>query len=79
MATWGSSCLTTRGCWRPASCTTATGSALSVGRTLSARVVATVLRGQTIYRDGRLVGEPRGRLLIQRLNETSLIAAPATR
>jgi allantoinase len=35
-----------------------------IGRKLSARVVATVLRGHTIYRDGRLVGESRGRLLI---------------
>jgi allantoinase len=34
-----------------------------VGRTLSARVVATVLRGEVIYRDGAMVGEPRGRLL----------------
>jgi allantoinase len=34
-----------------------------IGRTLSARVVATVLRGQPIYRDGAMVGEPRGRLL----------------
>ncbi len=34
-----------------------------VGRRLSARVIATVLRGQTIYRDGQLVGEPCGRLL----------------
>ena len=34
-----------------------------LGRTLSARVVATILRGHTIYRDGRLVGDPRGRLV----------------
>lgn len=34
-----------------------------LGRTLSARVVATILRGHTIYRGGRLVGEPRGRLI----------------
>jgi allantoinase len=34
-----------------------------LGRTLSARVMATILRGQTIYRSGRLVGEPRGRLV----------------
>jgi len=34
-----------------------------VGRTLSARVRATYLRGDLIYRDGRLVGPPRGRLL----------------
>jgi allantoinase len=34
-----------------------------LGRTLTARVVGTILRGQTIYRDGRLVGDPRGRLV----------------
>jgi allantoinase len=34
-----------------------------VGRTLSARVCATYLRGELIYQDGRLVGPPRGRLL----------------
>jgi allantoinase len=34
-----------------------------VGRTLSARVRSTVLRGQVIYRDSRTVGAPRGRLL----------------
>jgi allantoinase len=34
-----------------------------VGRTLPARVVRTVLRGHTVYADGRLVGEPCGRLV----------------
>jgi allantoinase len=34
-----------------------------LGRTLNARVVATILRGEPIYRDGHLVGEPRGRLI----------------
>lgn len=34
-----------------------------VGRTLSARVAWTILRGEPIYREGELVGEPRGRLL----------------
>ena len=34
-----------------------------VGRTLTARVVATILRGAPIYRDGELIGEPRGRLI----------------
>ena len=34
-----------------------------VGRRLTARVVATILRGEPIYRDGELVGEPRGRLV----------------
>jgi allantoinase len=34
-----------------------------LGRTLTARVVATILRGRPIYRDGRLVGDPHGRLV----------------
>jgi allantoinase len=34
-----------------------------VGRELTWRVVRTLLRGQTIYRDGQLVGEPIGRLV----------------
>jgi allantoinase len=34
-----------------------------LGRTLTARVVATLLRGQTIYLDGRLVGDRHGRLI----------------
>jgi allantoinase len=34
-----------------------------VGRTLSARVVGTILRGEPIYRDGELIGARRGRLL----------------
>jgi allantoinase len=34
-----------------------------VGRELRARVRTTLLRGETIYRDGRAVGPPRGRLL----------------
>jgi allantoinase len=34
-----------------------------VGRTLRGRVVATLLRGVTIAREGRVVGEPRGRVL----------------
>ncbi len=34
-----------------------------LGRTLTARIVATILRGQTIYRDGQLVGDPRGQLV----------------
>jgi allantoinase len=33
------------------------------GRTLSARVVRTILRGPTVYADGQIVGEPRGRLV----------------
>ena len=35
-----------------------------VGRTLRARVVRTILRGRTVFADGRLVGEPRGRLVV---------------
>jgi allantoinase len=34
-----------------------------VGRQLTARVVRTVVRGHTVYADGELVGEPRGRLV----------------
>jgi allantoinase len=34
-----------------------------IGRTLSARVRRTILRGATVYADGQLVGEPRGRLV----------------
>ncbi len=34
-----------------------------VGRELTARVRQTILRGQTVYRDGELVGPPRGRLI----------------
>ena len=34
-----------------------------IGRTLRARVVRTILRGRTIFADGRLVGEPFGRLV----------------
>lgn len=34
-----------------------------VGRTLRGRVVATLLRGTTIYRDGTIVSPPSGRLL----------------
>jgi allantoinase len=34
-----------------------------VGRTLGSRVVRTVLRGQTIYRDGKLVARPIGKLV----------------
>ena len=35
-----------------------------VGRTLSARVARTFVRGRTAFRDGRIVGPPAGRLLI---------------
>jgi allantoinase len=34
-----------------------------VGRDLTWRVVRTLLRGQTVYHDGQLVGEPIGRLV----------------
>jgi allantoinase len=34
-----------------------------VGRELTWRVVRTLLRGQTVYHDGQLVGEPIGRLV----------------
>lgn len=35
-----------------------------VGRTLSARVARTLVRGRTIYENGRIIGPPAGRLLI---------------
>jgi allantoinase len=34
-----------------------------LGRTLSARVVRTLVRGRTVFADGRVVGPPAGRLL----------------
>ena len=33
------------------------------GRPLKGRVVRTLVRGTTVYRDGRIVAEPLGRLL----------------
>jgi allantoinase len=33
------------------------------GRALRGRVVRTILRGRTIARDGRVVGEPSGRVV----------------
>jgi allantoinase len=35
-----------------------------LGRTLNARVARTLVRGQTVFADGRIVGAPAGRLLI---------------
>jgi allantoinase len=35
-----------------------------VGRTLRARVTRTLVRGRTVFADGRIVGPPTGRLLI---------------
>jgi allantoinase len=35
-----------------------------VGRTLRGRVVRTLVRGRTIFRDGEVVGEPAGRLVV---------------
>jgi allantoinase len=35
-----------------------------LGRTFSARVARTLLRGRTVFADGRIVGPPAGRLLI---------------
>ncbi len=34
-----------------------------VGRELTARVRCTIVRGEPVYRDGRLIGTPRGRLV----------------
>jgi allantoinase len=43
-----------------------------VGRSLSARVVRTLVRGQTVFANGRIVGPPAGRLLIPAIEtETS--------
>ena len=47
----------------PRTCTSATRSRRSSGGTLRARVVRTILRGRTVFADGRLVGEPAGRLV----------------
>lgn len=41
-----------------------------VGRTLSARIARTLVRGRTVFADGRLVGPPTGRLLIPNTTET---------
>jgi allantoinase len=35
-----------------------------LGRTLGARVARTLVRGRTVFADGRIVGPPAGRLLI---------------
>lgn len=40
-----------------------------VGRTLSARVVRTLVRGRTVFADGRIVGPPTGRLLTPNATE----------
>jgi allantoinase len=37
-----------------------------VGRELTARVIRTIVRGETVYADGGLVGDPRGRLITPR-------------
>jgi allantoinase len=38
-----------------------------VGRRLRGRIVRTILRGETVARDGRIVGAPRGRILAEPL------------
>ncbi|HUA07318.1 MAG TPA: allantoinase AllB [Solirubrobacteraceae bacterium] len=40
-----------------------------LGRTLGARVVRTLVRGRTVFADGRIVGPPFGRLLIPTTKE----------
>ena len=40
-----------------------------LGRTLSARVARTLVRGRTVFADGRIVGPPAGRLLIPTTTE----------
>jgi allantoinase len=42
-----------------------------LGRTLSARVARTLVRGRTVFADGRIVGPPAGRLLIPTLETES--------
>lgn len=39
---------------------------IHTGRTLLGRPVATFLRGQLVYRDGQIIGEPRGQWLTRR-------------
>jgi len=34
-----------------------------VGRTLTGRVVQTILRGKTIFKDGKIIGTNRGQLI----------------
>jgi allantoinase len=41
-----------------------------VGRELTARVTSTILRGEVVYRDGAVIGAPRGRLLRPSRNGT---------
>jgi allantoinase len=38
-----------------------------VGRRLRGRIVRTILRGETVALDGRIVGAPRGRILAEPL------------
>jgi len=40
-----------------------------VGRTVSARVVRTLVRGRTVFADGRIAGPPAGRLLTPNATE----------
>jgi allantoinase len=42
-----------------------------VGRTLSARVARTLVRGRTVFADGRIIGPPAGRLLIPAIKTES--------
>jgi hypothetical protein len=43
-----------------------------VGCGLRGRIVRTILRGQTIQLDGKLIDEPRGRFLCRRGGATEL-------
>ena len=43
-----------------------------IGRELTARVVHTIVRGQTVYADGELVGEPCGRLVTPEVSGSAL-------
>jgi allantoinase len=42
-----------------------------LGRTLSARIARTLVRGRTVFADGRIVGPPAGRLLIPAIETES--------
>ena len=42
-----------------------------VGRALTGRVVRTILRGQTVFQDGRIVSPPLGRLIKPKIGRAS--------
>jgi hypothetical protein len=50
-----------------------------VGRRVRGRVMRTLLRGRTIFEDGRPMGTPGGRLLKLRSRPSSTTSAPSRR